>query len=221
MSPRVLFEQELKQLQKKVAEMGKRAVDGYECLTAAVTGQDIETLERILQNDRHMIDRMRTIEAMCLTLLTRQQPIAGDLRIVSASLKVVSDIERVGDHVLDMAELFLRLEPVCDISAREPQLAAMMKETGEMLRAAVSAFVEGNIEAARKVIAWDDVVDHYFNTIKGELIRTIRTGQPDADMTVDILMIAKYLEKIGDHAVNIGEWTVFRRTGDIEQVRIL
>ncbi|MGN1146597.1 MAG: phosphate signaling complex PhoU family protein, partial [Acetatifactor sp.] len=112
MSPRVLFEQELELLKSKVAEMGERAEISYDKLVYAVRGNDRSTLTQLLDNDRQMIDMQRTIETMCLRLLTRQQPVARDLRLVSAALKVVTDIERVGDHVTDIAELYLRIEDI-------------------------------------------------------------------------------------------------------------
>lgn len=142
MAPRILFEQELELLKTKVAEMSERAENSYYKLLAAVKHNDREIFTQLLDNDRHMVDMQRSIEAKCLTLLTRQQPVARDLRIVSAALKVVTDIERIGD-------------------------------------------------------------------------------QPDADKVVDFLMMAKYLEKIGDHGVNIAQWAIFQKTGDIEDVRLL
>ena len=221
MSPRILFEQELESLKNKVAEMGERAQISYDRLLFAVKGMDRETLKQLLDNDRQMLDMLRSIEARCLTLLTRQQPVARDLREVSASLKVVTDIERIGDHVSDMAELFLRMEEGYDFMGKEPTVAAMMNEAREMLHMSVEAFVQGNTDMARKVIDRDDVVDDYFNQVKEEMMEAIRSQDPDAEKEVDLLMIAKYLEKIGDHAVNMGEWAIFQKTGDIQDVRLL
>lgn len=110
MSPRILFEQELETLKDKVTEMGERAEISYNKLLLALKAGDRETLTQLLDNDRQMVDMQRSIEAKCLTLLTKQQPVARDLRLVSAALKVVTDIERIGDHVTDLAELFLRVE---------------------------------------------------------------------------------------------------------------
>ena len=146
---------------------------------------------------------------------------ARDLRIVSAALKVVTDIERIGDHVTDLAELFLRMEEDFLLKEKAPILAGMMNETGKMLRAAVEAFVNEDTKAAEEVINQDDVIDDYFNQVKNQLIQDIRTQNPDADKVVDFLMMAKYLEKIGDHGVNIAQWAIFQKTGDIEDVRLL
>lgn len=221
MAPRILFEQELELLKTKVAEMGERAESSYYKLLMAVKHNDREIFTQLLDNDRHMVDMQRSIEAKCLTLLTRQQPVARDLRIVSAALKVVTDIERIGDHVTDLAELFLRMEEDFLLKEKAPILAGMMDETGKMLRAAVEAFVNQDTKAAEEVIKQDDVIDDYFNQVKNQLIKDIRTQNPDADKVVDFLMMAKYLEKIGDHGVNISQWAIFQKTGDIEDVRLL
>lgn len=221
MAPRIVFEQELKVLKEKVMAMGKYAESSYNSLVEAVEGQDNKMLETLLDNDRQIIDMQRSIEAKCLILITTQQPVAGDLRTISAALKVVTDIERVGDHVSDMAELFLRMEQGYSISEQEPKIISMMKEASAMLSMAVSAFVEMDVVKAQEVIDRDDIVDDYFNQVKEEMMESIRTQNPDADKVVDLLMIAKYLEKVGDHAVNIGEWTIFQVTGEMEQVRIM
>ena len=220
MAPRIYFEQELDLLKNKVTEMGERAEISYDRLVYAVKGNDRETLKLLLDNDRQMIDMQRSIEAKCLTLLTRQQPVARDLRLVSSALKVVTDIERVGDHVSDIAELCLRTQEFNQEGTCESKLIVMMEEAKIMLHEAVEAFVDGNEKAARKVIESDDTVDDLFNQIKGELMGSIRGQDLDADKVVDYLMIAKYLEKIGDHAVNIGEWAIFQVTGDMQGVKL-
>lgn len=220
MAPRIYFEQELDLLKNKVTEMGERAEISYDRLVYAVKGNDRETLKLLLDNDRQMIDMQRSIEAKCLTLLTRQQPVARDLRLVSSALKVVTDIERVGDHVSDIAELCLRTQEFNQEGTCESKLIVMMEEAKNMLHEAVEAFVDGNEKAARKVIESDDTVDDLFNQIKGELMGSIRGQDLDADKVVDYLMIAKYLEKIGDHAVNIGEWAIFQVTGDMQGVKL-
>lgn len=219
MSPRLLFEEELEELKRSVSDMGEQIEKVYDRLFEVLKERDREALEAIVTNDRVINDMQRSIEAKCLTLLTKQQPVARDLRTVSAALKVVTDIERVGDHVSDMAELFLRLDmqKVEDFSASLPQMIeAAKRSVGE----AIEAFVDMSMEAAKDVIAFDDVIDDLFNKVKEELIGDLRSGKKDPDDCVDVLMIAKYLEKIGDHAVNIGEWAIFRETGDIDDVRI-
>lgn len=220
MSPRILFEQELEDLKCKVTEMGERAELSYDRLVIAIKANDRETLKQLLDNDRQMIDMQRSIEAKCLTLLTKQQPVARDLRLVSASLKVVTDIERVGDHVSDIAELYLRMGNIYAEGEYEQMLAGMMEEAKGMLHEAVEAFVNGDENGARKVILRDDVVDDLFNQMKEKMMSAIRQQDLDADKVVDYLMVAKYLEKIGDHAVNIGEWAIFQITGEMQGVML-
>lgn len=220
MTPRVLFDMELESLKNKVTEMSERAERSYERLITAIIHSDRETLKLLLDNDRQMLDMQRSIEAKCLTLLTKQQPVAKDLRLVSASLKVVTDIERVGDHVSDIAELYLRMGSRETGEEYEEILFCMMDAAKKMLAEAVEAFVDGNESVAAEVIAEDDVVDDLFNQVKDMMLGAIKEQSLDADKVVDYLMVAKYLEKIGDHAVNIGEWAIFRMTGEMQGVKL-
>lgn len=220
MTPRILFDQELEALKNKVTEMSQRAEISYDRLVFAVKSNDRETLKLLLDNDRQMLDMQRSIEAKCLMLLTKQQPVAKDLRFVSAALKVVTDIERIGDHVSDIAELYLRMGEIVTDGEYEVLLTAMMEEAKEILRDAVEAFVDGTEETAKAVVERDDVVDDLFNQVKDKMMNAIQSQTLDADKVVDYLMVAKYLEKIGDHAVNIGEWAIFRMTGDMQGVKL-
>lgn len=217
MAPRLLFEQELEQLKSKVAEMGNYAEISYDKLFIAVKGNDRDTLQQLLDSDLKIMDMLRSIEAMCLALMTKQQPVvAGDLRLVTAALKVVTDIERIGDHVSDMAELFLRRDENFGKEKCDELITAMMKEASAMFREAIEAFADGDAETAKVVVDSDDAVDDLFNQVKESMMEAIRTQALDADQVVDNLIIAKYLEKVGDHAVNIADWTLFRLTGEIE-----
>ena len=216
MSPRILFEQELETLKDKVTEMGERAEISYNKLLLALKAGDRETLTQLLDNDRQMVDMLRSIEARCLALMIKQQPVARDLRLVTASLKVVTDMERIGDHVGDMAELFLRRKEPVQQTESDEVILKMMDEARTMVRESVEAFVEGDAETARMVIDNDDVVDGLFNQVKEDMMHAIQGHTLDADRVVDNLMIAKYLEKVGDHAVNIGKWTRFRVTGELD-----
>lgn len=220
MSPRIIFEQELEELKSKVVEMGERAEISYDKLVFAIRGNDRDSMNQLLDNDRQMVDMQRSIEAKCLFLLTKQQPVARDMRMVSAALKVVTDIERIGDHVSDIAELYLRMDEKGMTDSYAKKLETMMEEAKGMLHASVEAFVNGDEKSAEKVIDHDDVVDDLFNQIKEDMMEAIRTQTLDADKVVDYLMIAKYLEKIGDHAVNIGEWAIFQVTGDIQGTKL-
>lgn len=220
MSPRVLFEQELELLKNKVTEMGEHAEISYDRMVYGIRENKEDVLKTLLDTDHTMVDMQRSIEAMCLTLLTRQQPVAKDMRTVSAALKVVSDIERIGDHVGDIVELYLRMGNLNGEGEYEHLLLDMMEEAKEMIHSSVEAFVEGDDNVAKQVIAHDDVVDDLFNRMKDKMMNAIRNQDLDADRVVDYLMIAKYLEKVGDHAVNIAQWSMFQITGDMEGVRL-
>ena len=219
MSPRILFEHELEELQRNVITMGELIEQVYDKLFEALENGDTENMHALVDNDRVINDMQHHIEAKCLTLITRQQPVARDLRTVSAALKVVTDIERVGDHVSDMAELLLRMKMprLADFSESLPHMIGAAKR---IVTEAVEAFVNGNMEKAKEVIAYDDVIDDYFNRVKEDLVADLKAGK-NADDCIDVLMIAKYLERIGDHAVNIGEWAIFQETGSVDDVRLL
>ena len=220
MSPRITFENELKVLRGNVSEMAQKVEESYVTLFEALESQSEEVIVKLKNNSKAFSKRQREIESQCLFLITKQQPIVGDLRVVTASLKVVTDIERVGDHVSDMAELLLRLK-MKDLSLYSVHVKTMILATREMIHNAVEAFVERDMEGAREVIKSDDVVDECFNKVKKDLIEALKKEVKDADECVDVLMLAKYLEKIGDHAVNICEWEVFQETGNISDMRLL
>lgn len=220
MSPRIAFERELGLLHENVADMAKRVEKNYEDLFEAYENKSEEAIVIIKQNDKEINNKQREIESECMFLITKQQPVIGDLRMVTASLKVVTDIERVGDHVADMAELLLRMR-MKRLEQYSEHLLPMIQAAKEMVHMAVLAFVERDLDAAKEVIRSDDVVDDLFNKVKDELIDSLKEEAQDADDCVDILMLAKYLEKIGDHAVNIGEWAIFQETGNVNNVRIL
>ena len=220
MSPRTTFINELNQLKENVADMATRVEKNYETLFEAYEKKEKAAIEKIVAVDKDINRRQREIESECLFLITKQQPIVSDLRAVTASLKVVTDIERVGDHVADIAELLIRMD-MKELSAYSAHLNPMIRETRDMLRMAVDAFTGRNKEEAQEVIQKDDVVDELFNAVKNDVIESLKKETRDADESVDILMIAKYLEKIGDHAVNICEWEIIKETGNISDMRLL
>lgn len=220
MSPRISFEHELEELKRSVSDMGEQIELLYCRLFMELEKKDENSIRDIIENDRQINDMQHAIEAKCLTLLTKQQPVARDLRVVSASLKVVTDIERIGDHISDIAELLLRMKmPV--LKEFSESLPSMVEAARKIVCDAIHAFTEGNLQEANLVIGGDDVIDEHFNRVKEDLIQDLKLGRKHPDDYIDVLMIAKYLERVGDHAVNIGEWTIFRQTGDIEDVRLL
>lgn len=220
MSPRKLFVQELEELRQDVLQMAEWVEDGYECLFDTLEKKDRETMKRFVRHDRVIGDMQRNIESKCLSLLTRQTPVARDLRTVSAALKVVTDLERCGNHLSDMAEFFNRMD-MPELTKYSACFPEMIKATREILKGAAEAFVNRDMKLGEEVVNGDDVIDGYFNQVKDDLVAALKAGTIDADGCVDALMIAKYLEKIGDHAVNIGQWEIFQETGYIDEVRLL
>lgn len=220
MSPRKVFESELALLHANLEEMGRLVENGLDQLFDAQAKQDKEMLETLRKNDRIVNDMERQIESKCLSLITKQQPVARDLRTISAAMKVVTDLERAGDQISDVAELLLRLNMVAleQYSSSFPQ---MIKETQEILHLAVDAFINRDLEGSRNAVSADDSIDDLFNKVKEDIISDVRENLITPDECADSIMIAKYLEKIADYAVNIGEWGIFQKTGNIEDVRIL
>lgn len=220
MSPRKMFERELEELRQQVLQMGDWVVDGYDCLFETLRKKDKETMKRFVRHDRDIEDMQRNIESMCLSLLTRQTPVARDLRTVSAALKIATDLERIGNHLSDMAELFGWMD-YADLSLYSERFTNMIQITKEAASRAVQAFVKRDQKLAEEVIAGDDAIDDDFNWIKNDLVEKLKAGGLSVDSCVDALLVAKYLEKIGDHAVNIGQWEVFQETGEIDEIRLL
>ena len=186
----------------------------------AFEDQDFERAEDVIKGDRNVNDMERAIEARCLSLILRQQPVACDLRKVSTALKVVTDIERIGDHASDIAELILRLKSDHAYHIVK-HLPVMAQAAQEMVRDAIEAFIKQDLEEAARIIKKDDEVDALFNQVKTDVISLLKASPGQADQAIDLLMVAKYLERIGDHAVNVCEWTQFSKTGALKNVRIM
>lgn len=221
MSVRMNFEHELETLRENMDAMGKEVEQAFADLLLAIALNNLEELDRIQKNDRKINEMERKIEAECLLLLTRQQPVlASDLRIVSSVMKAVGDMERIGDHAADIADMAVRLN---GISYKEyaPSMPEMLEETRKILCDGVELFMARDKEQAKEFYKRDDKIDDLFNQVKEELVACLKEGKKDTDACVDLLMVAKYLERIGDHAVNISEWEVFKETGSIKNERIL
>ena len=220
MSARISFEAELELLKKDLFEMARLIEKAIENIMIAFETQDEELAKEIIQGDRIVNDIEKAIEARCLSLIVKQQPVAGDLRMVTTALKVVTDMERIGDHAADIAELIIRekREHIYDLVKYIPDMG---QATKAMVLDAVEAFTGKNLDMAREIIKRDDIVDDLFDKVKLEVANILRETTEHVDQCVDILMIAKYFERIGDHAVNICEWTEFRETGSVNNIRIL
>ena len=220
MTTRKLFTQELKVLCDSLEEMGNMVEASLNNLFFAIENKDQSLAQQIIRDDRNVNSMERNIESQCLALISRQQPIASDLRMVSSILKVVTDIERIGDHASDIAELVLRLSHT-QLETYSGHIQPMITASREMVHSAVSAFIARDREKSALVIQSDDVVDELFNKVKHDIVQRLKASGEEADEYVDVLMIAKYLERIGDHAVNICEWEIFKETGSIQDTRIL
>lgn len=220
MSARISFEHELKLLNKDLEDMGYMIETAIDKVMKAFENYDEALAEEIIKGDRTINDIEKAIESRCLSLILRQQPVAKDLRIVTTALKVVTDMERIGDHAADISELILRSKAVhtYDFIKPIPEMANVAKK---MVHDAVAAFVNTDTDAARETMKMDDIVDELFNQVKSDVISYLKKSTEDADDCIDILMIAKYMERIGDHAVNICEWTEFHATGTVRNVRLM
>lgn len=212
MTARVSFEHQLHVLNENLIEMGHLVEDSIDNIFKALENQDTALAKEIMEGDHLVNDLEKTIESQCLSLIARQQPVAGDLRIVSAALKVVTDIERIGDHAADIGEIILRFQNA-DFFHMSKKIPLMLAAAKKMVHNSVDSFINRDIKAANEVMKADDEVDDLFNDIKSEVVVMLQEGNISPDYCVDILMIAKYLERVGDHAVNIGEWTVFQKSG--------
>ena len=220
MTARLTFEHELQLLRENLTEMGHLIEQAIEKTLIAFETENDELANEIIQGDRNINDIEKTIEARCLSLILKQQPVARDLRIVTTALKVVTDMERIGDHAADIAELIMREKrvPIYNLAKHIPEMGRVTKE---MVHDSVTAFTTLNVENARAIVKRDDEVDDLFDRVKAEVATLLRASNDHVDQCVDILMIAKYFERMGDHAVNICEWTEFHETGSVNNIRLL
>lgn len=205
------FDEQLALLNKEMILMGALCEEIITKVMKALTEEDTQLFGKIAELGAEIDQKERTIETMCLKLLLQQQPVAGDLRQISAALKMITDMERIGDQAEDIAEIIPFVEKR---SARTDTLLREMANASiRMVTESVDAFVGQDVGQAGKVISDDDMVDGYFTQIKQALVQEIIENPGDGERSIDMLMIAKYFERIGDHAANIAEWVVFSVTG--------
>ncbi len=217
---RTRFDQELERLNTEIIEMGGMIESAIGNAVTALVNQDVELARVAIESDREIDEMERQIERHCLRLLLQQQPVAADLRLISTALKLITDMERIGDHAEDISEITLRLageQYTMDID----HLNRMAKAATGMVKKSVDAFVARDKDMASEVIADDDVIDALFDSAKTELIRLIQLDAANGEQAVDFLLVAKYFERIGDHAVNIAQWVIFSVTGEHKRERIL
>ena len=210
---RKYYEMELQKLNASLLEMGEMIRMAIGGAVTALLEFDHDKAREIIAYDEQIDRQNREIEQQCYTLLLSQQPVAGDLRMVSAALKMTTDMERIGDHAADISEIELMLENLPTLSCAP--IRQMATETSVMLIKSLEAFAQRDEEKANWVIGRDDVVDDLFDTVKSELIEAIRQNEDNGEAATDLLMAAKYFERIGDHATNIAQWAIFSITGEM------
>ena len=204
------FDEQIARLGEEMIAMGAMVERTIEDACEALRLGDVVRARRIMEGDREVDRKEREIEALCLHLLLQQQPVARDLRQISSALKMITDMERIGDQAADISEIVT----VMDLTQPRPEhFSAMAHAAVDMVHRAIDAYVRQDVALARQVMDSDDVVDKLFDQVKGDLAALLRENAERSGSVLDMLMIAKYFERIGDHAVNIAEWVAYSVTG--------
>lgn len=202
------FDEQLLELNKEMIEMGNKIIESIKnAIDALVTRNEIEA-RTIMEGDVEVDRLQKKIENICFNLLIQQQPVARDLRTVTAAMKMVTDMERIGDHAADISEITILMGQGSQIERFE-HISKMATETMIMLNHSIEAYVEKDIEKAKEVISHDDIVDTLFDEAKKDVIQLILNSPNEGEEATDLLMVAKYFERIGDHATNIAEWVIY------------
>ncbi|MEM1484660.1 phosphate signaling complex protein PhoU [Oscillospiraceae bacterium PP1C4] len=214
------FDKELELLNNELIEMGMLVETAIGDATRALLEQDLALAKKAMEFDTEVNEKEKQIERRCLKLLLQQQPVAADLRMISTALKMITDMERIGDQAEDISEITIRLVNDTYIKSIE-HIPQMAQATIKMVTGAIDAFVARDLNLANAVIACDDVVDDLFVQVKDDLIELIRKEPENGEQAIDLIMVAKYFERIGDHATNIAEWVVFSITGEHGNERVI
>lgn len=220
------FDKQLLQLSDGLTTMGSLCVKAIDEVTVSLKKQDKEMARLVMEADADIDQLEKDIEQLCLQLLLQQQPVAKDLRKISAAMKMITDMERIGDQTADIADIVLASTAAekpdgAEADSRDTEIGAIKEKIGEMsaqvssmVKSSVDAYVNKDLALVRKVLEWDDIVDRFFDEIRDELVRCIRREhETDGRQIFDLIMITKYLERIGDHATNVAEWVEFSITG--------
>ena len=202
------FDEQLKKLNEEMMHMGSMIEESIQKAIEAFIHQDSDSAKAIMEGDSEIDREQKKIESLCFNLLM-QQPVARDLRTISAAMKMVTDMERIGDHAADISEMTILMSSDKPYRVNIEHVKSMASETMLMIIRAIEAYVEKNNDKAHIVMKQDDVVDELFDKVKAELIDFIREHPEDGEQAEDLLMVAKYFERIGDHATNIAEWVEF------------
>jgi phosphate transport system protein len=205
------FDEQLDHLKTQMIQMGALCEEAIASATKALINGDIELAKKVITTDEDIDHKEKEIESICLKLLLQYQPVARDLRQISSALKMITDMERIGDQAADISEIIM----LANIKAANntSHIADMAKATIKMVTDSIDAYVQQNLKLAKAVIDYDDVVDNLFNDVKADMIRLINEDTENGEFAIDLIMISKYFERIGDHATNIAEWVVFSITG--------
>jgi len=206
------FDEQLVKLNDLMVEMGTLIEKSIILATQALEEQDVKLAKKAIEFESEVNQIEKDIEALCMRLLLQQQPVARDLRLISAALKMITDMERISDQAADISEIVIMMKkaPYIQKPERIPKMAAA---TVKMVKDSIEAFVQKDLMLAQEVIKYDDLVDELFDEVKLVLIELMRADNANSEQCIDFLMIAKYFERIGDHACNIAEWVIFSITG--------
>ena len=202
------FDEQLLELNKEMIEMGNKIILSIKNAIEALVARDENMAKAIMESDAEVDHLQKKIEGICFNLLIQQQPVARDLRTVTAAMKMVTDMERIGDHAADISEMTILMGQNSQIDKFE-HISQMATETMIMLNHSIEAYVEKNVIKAKEVIEHDDIVDDLFVEAKKDVIELILNSPSEGEGATDILMIAKYFERIGNHATNIAEWVIY------------
>ncbi len=214
------FDELLKLLNNNMIEMGALIERAIDKATKALLNQDAASAKEIIEGDTIIDDKEKEIESLCLKLLLSQHPVARDLRQISTALKMITDMERIGDHASDISELCVFLSN--QVYLKKPDNIPLMAEaTIKMVKESIEAYVKKDLDLAKAVIAYDDFVDDLFLNVKKDMIELIHIDVENGEQAFDLLQIAKYYERIGDHAVNIAEWVIFSINGKHKDTQVL
>ena len=210
------FDEQLKNLNEEMIQMGIMIENNIQKAIDALVNSNIELAKEIMEKDVTIDKKQRDIESICFNLLIQQQPVAKDLRAITAAMKMVTDMERIGDHAADISEITIMLAGTKSIKDYGT-IIKMASEASVMLIDSIDAFTEKDETKAKAVIEHDDIVDDLFNEVKMELIELIKNNPKRGEEEIDMLMIAKYLERIGDHATNIAEWVIYSLDNKVKE----
>ena len=206
------FDQQLVELNDKLLQMGALIERAITLASQALKEHDVKLAKKVIEDEEYIDQIEKEIEALCLKLLLQQQPVARDLRLISAALKMITDMERIGDQAADISEIVVTMNGASYVTKLD-NIHQMAVATIKMVTESIDAYVKKDLKLAKAVIKYDDVVDDLFDKVKFDLIELLRTDSSNGEQAIDLLMIAKYFERIGDHARNIAKWVVFSIKG--------